>query len=74
MIKLRKLFLPIIALGITSSAISFSLTACQPAYLILRDIDYSGGVTSDSNLPASKNSRIIDVTNTKFYIDDYKFL
>jgi hypothetical protein len=72
MIKLKKMILPILGLGITTTAVSLSLTSCQPVYLILRDIDFSNGTMSD-NAVAPQNSRIIDATNTMLYQDNYVF-
>jgi hypothetical protein len=76
MLKLRKLFLSVIGVGVVATAIPISLTACKPIYVILRDTDYSNQTIiddQDSEIVTSQNSRIIDATNTKYYHCDYEF-
>jgi hypothetical protein len=70
--KILKIILPTITLGLSACAVIPTMTACKPIYLILRDIDFSNGdVGGGSTAPV--NSRIIDATNTLFYLADYDF-
>ncbi|MDR0675242.1 MAG: hypothetical protein LBF36_03210 [Mycoplasmataceae bacterium] len=72
MVSVKKLILSTLGLGAMACTVALPITACNPIYVILRDIDFSKGDVGDDTI-APTNSRIIDATNTLLYMTDYDF-